>query len=230
MLKTKKQGWPEGDRAFSLYAQRVGDTAREHLQWALRQVETPPGQRTPGDTENLRKEIAAFIARRPVPPVYSGVLTGDDKGVDVPSDGDVAEILDAFDKMLMAALRRERIPVATVPLSRSLIWYPSSEGFIALDNVKKEESWSMRARWVLGRDIEKAGHLLKKCPAPAPRGEPGEICGTLFVARRPNQTYCSATCQTRAATRAYRSGEVTPVVQERMKTKEKASGKPRKEV
>ena len=229
MPRRKKRGWPEGDRAFSLYAQRVGDTPRDHLQWALRQVETQSNQRTPGDTENLRMEIAAFIARRPVPPVYSGVLTGDDRGVDAPSDDEVTQILGAFDEMLMATLNREKVPVATVKLSRFLFWHAGSERFVTDERVKGEDNWLLSARWLLGQAIEKAGHLLKECPAPAPRGEPGETCKTLFVAKRPNQTYCSGTCQTRAATRAYRSGEATPVAQERKKAKEKTSRKLRKE-
>ncbi len=231
MPKRKKQGWPEGDRAFSLYAQRVGDTPREHLQWALRHVETPPGQRTPGDRENLRMEIAALIARRPVPPIYSGVLMGDDKGLDAPSDDEVVQILGAFNEMLTAALNREKVPVATVKLSRFLSWHPASERFVPDERVKDiEDTWLLSARWLIGQDIEKAGHLLKECPAHAPRGEPGETCKTLFVAKRPNQTYCSGTCQTRAATRAYRRVDDTPVFRERMKSKVKASRKSRKEV
>lgn len=217
MSKRENQGRAAIERVLQLCAPRVGSTPQDRLRWALGHVEVPLSERTPGDIENLRMEIVYFIhARRPVRPVFSGVLVADDKGtVDAPSDREVAQILEVFDGLLKAALHRETVSVATVKLFRFLVWDPSSEEFVARETPKDEETWLLSSRWLLGQDIEKAGHLVKTCPAPAPRREPGDTCGRTFVAKRPNQTYCSATCQTRASTYATRRGEETPVVRER---------------
>ena len=81
-----------------------------------------------------------------------------------------------------------------------------------------EFGWPGRAAQTLGDLIEKEGSFLKECPAPLPRDE--EACGVWFVAKRPKQEYCSATCQSRASTRAARAGTETPAEKRRKSGKE----------
>ena len=51
---------------------------------------------------------------------------------------------------------------------------------------------------------------MRTCPAPKIRGKAGETCDLPFHPKRPNQVYCSATCQSRANTRASRTDTETP--------------------
>ncbi len=226
MGRKKKVTWPAGEAAWRLYAERVGDTPRAHLEWALRQIESY--QLTPADRENQRLEIAAFVARRQVKPVWTGVLEGSDEKVDAPTDKEVKQVLEGFRVMLTAAKERREVHIGQIKIRRVAQWaeLPANKyvRYEIHDEVESDETWELRARVVLGRAIGKAGHLLKECPAPAPRGEPGDTCGTWFVAKRPNQEYCSATCQSRASTRAARTGTDTPVMVKR-RTQEQAKMK-----
>ena len=143
--------------------------------------------------------------------------------------------LGLFDEMLGAAIRREQINAGTFRIRETLYWWewPASsralgrrqDTYYLGSEVFGVVEWKHLARRALAYAIRDAGYLLKACPAPASRGEAGESCGTLFVANRPNQEYCSATCQTRASTRAARRGEETPVVRKR---REQAATKKRK--
>jgi hypothetical protein len=230
MRKNRMQRqWPEGDRAFSLYYERVGRTPREHLRWALALVDRPGGWKafTPGDKDNLRLELATFAGKNAELPGYGGI-TGSAGKVDTPTDEVAQQILEAFDNMLGAAIRRESISLGLITVEREIYWWEKTGQFLRWEVAVRTAGWMLRARLALGRAIVEAGHLLKVCPAPAPRGEQGKTCDTRFVASRPNQAYCSAKCQTRAATRAYRSGESTAVAQERA-AKLEASRKSRKE-
>lgn len=118
-------------------------------------------------------------------------------------------------KKLLSAKNRDRYTLdshlLTVPLPRRVKkggrWVP---GLAPAPSV-----WAQLARRALGRAIEEAGHLLKECPAPLPRGQAGEICEKWFVATRPNQDYCSPECKRRATMRASRKGEKTAAVQKR---------------
>jgi hypothetical protein len=81
-----------------------------------------------------------------------------------------------------------------------------------------EQEWPDLAAIALDRLIGVHGHLVKECPAPAIRAKAEEICGRWFVAKRPNQDYCSSTCQSRASTRATRGGTQTAAVRRRVTT------------
>ena len=131
-----------------------------------------------------------------------------------------------FDEMLWAAIRRE--PIIEDPPSRCEIRWDDSDGiFVQIVNPFEFSGWLGRARAYFLRTVLIGGHLLKICPAPTSRGKDGELCDTRFVASRPNQAYCSARCQTRAATRAYRSGDSTPVAK-MLTAKDRAGRKSRK--
>ena len=131
-----------------------------------------------------------------------------------------------FDEMLWAAIRRE--PIIEDPPSRCEIRWDDSDGiFVQIVNPFEFSGWLGRASAYFLRTVLIGGHLLKICPAPTSRGKDGELCDTRFVASRPNQAYCSARCQTRAATRAYRSGDSTPVAK-MLTAKDRAGRKSRK--
>jgi hypothetical protein len=150
------------------------------------------------------------------PPFWTGILEGEDGKVDTPADEDVKAVLNGFDVMLAAVKERREVPVGRFQARRVVRWlnFPAQKcvRYMIRDEVESNQTWELRARVRLARVIEEAGHLLKECPAPAPRGEAGDTCGIWFVASRPNQEYCSATCQSRATTRAQRTGTDTPVM------------------
>ena len=207
----------EALEGFHLYSERVGRTGQERLRWALSIVDKPGGWRafTPGDRLNLRLELLTFMGlgigldmRR----LEAGEEPiGAHGRIVPPTEAEVGQILEMFDKLLVAAIRREDIVLDPSPAKRTLQWLEQDGHYgVRTDHIEKA-GWIYYARKELVDAIGESGHLLKICPAPAKRGKEGETCNTRFVARRPNQAYCSARCQTRAASRAYRSGDSTPV-------------------
>ena len=83
--------------------------------------------------------------------------------------------------------------------------WPRGDGRYTLTQADPSRA-SVAALHQLAQEMEVAGHLLKACAAPPPRGKATERCGRWFVQRRPQQAYCSPQCQSRASTRAYRAG------------------------
>jgi hypothetical protein len=237
MPQEQRDGRLEDVEELLLYLRRIGRTPQEQLRWALASVERPGGWKglTRGDRENLRLELAAFaglstgLPHNPShwgPPGSADEIVINPRRLDpktlkefslalsllaVPNDKQAREILEAFDEMFWAAIRREPITFDAVTVERKLLWHEEVGRYSSSEATRKSTNWSLRAQLALGRAIANSGHLLKLCPAPASRGGEGATCDTRFVAGRPNQAYCSARCQTRAATRAYRSGDSTPV-------------------
>ena len=113
-------------------------------------------------------------------------------------------VLKLWDRMIRSALTREPKPTLFLSQKAGFTWWPPKSRFIEWveqDGYNYlEDSAALAMRDLLIRH----GHLLKQCPAPALRGKKGEKCETLFVASRPNKSYCSAQCQTRSTTTAAR--------------------------
>src|SRR5262249_30742510 len=98
------------------------------------------------------------------------------------------------------------VDLGSVNVKAHLVWSTGRQRFLVVTDLPSA-SWSTRVLRSIGRRLEAHGHLLKECPAPGVRAKAGETCGAWFVAGRPNQNYCSGTCQSRAATRNFRAGQ-----------------------
>jgi hypothetical protein len=210
---------------LTLVQKRVGTTPRERLAWAVRAVQRSRKEQTPGDWDNLCTELAEFASEDGM--IRSALDWGGAaekrKEWGQPNREEALAMLTRMGEMIEATVRRQPVRVGTVhgtlflyrinvrfenrPLA---VWVPRWDG------VKFD--WTERAAHILGGLIRMTGSLLKECPAPLPRDE--EACGVWFVARRPKQEYCSATCQTRASTRAARAGTATPAEKRRKTEKE----------
>lgn len=229
--------WPHGDEAYYPYLTRLGrerdgEDRSVALRWALSLVDKPGGWNglTPGDRQNLRMEIGCFAGS--IYQTNNGRVLPIDDIPPPPTEKEVQQVLLMFDEMLWAAIRREPVVYEDVRGKKRLVWrYLPGVG----ERYDYEFHFSPKRRWLEMASIELTvaihdyGHLLKLCPAPASRGKDGEVCDTRFVASRPNQAYCSARCQTRAATRAYRSGDSTPVAK-MLAAKDRESRKSKKGV
>lgn len=195
---TEKGGYPR----TALPRQFGWRTLRDRLAWAVALVQREPREMTPGDRENLRLGLWAF-------PIY---LPSDRIGLLPPDEQEVREILKRFGDMIAKAARREEIERRGKP-PLILSWNSQTGRYTELARLADPDACE-RTLWILLREY---GHLVKDCPAPAVRAKAGETCGVRFVAKRPNQDYCSATCQSRASTRAARAGTETPAARLRGK-------------
>jgi hypothetical protein len=186
------------EAAWHAILDRVGWSPLDRLRWAVRSVER--GHRlTAGEQEDLRAELAVFAGLGPV----GGGAEWEDGQIRKPQADEVQPILSEIGRLLQAAVNRERVLVARRVADLSLTWDARAGRFMEWDD-DEDDDWSLRARRVLARLLREYGHLLKECPAPAPKEHDG-TCETWFVATRPRQGFCSPRCQSRAATRRFRT-------------------------
>lgn len=182
-------------------------TPRDQLAWAIRLAKPGPPAVTEDDWWDLRQDLVRFAEARPVFGQAGYEIFAGRKAVGVrrewastPSQDEAEQTLTAFQEIFTAVIRRQRADLGKIETRPALLWAKDVNRFVL-----KESGAGIvdRAVLVLARLLEEFGHLVKECPAPAPRGT-RKACGTWFVASRPNQTYCSARCQSRATTRASR--------------------------
>jgi hypothetical protein len=189
---------------LSGYVSRVGSTPREQLAWAIRLAEDNPGTATPPDWENRRGEIAAFVCQHDdhewLAPVGQRFAA--------PTEDEARQIQRRLGEVIAKVIARDRhISFGPVRMVSGILWR---------EDLGRYQTWAAGPGWerqaidILGRLLVEHGHLVKECPAPAPRGSRGTSCGKWFVASRPRQDYCSARCQSRATTRAYRQRAPAP--------------------
>jgi hypothetical protein len=193
--------------------ERVGKSPRERLAWAVRAVQQPQKDLTPGDWSNLTAELTVFAYGRGftamhAPQAYRDQLQAlaedlplppQKPGSDFPMSQQAAKAaLDRMGEIIAAAVRHEMV-VITRGRVHALGWIPNFKKWLPLPGGL---TFNERVAEALGHLLEQVGHLLKACPAPLPRDT--EMCNTWFVASRPRQRYCSSTCQSRVTTRASR--------------------------
>lgn len=200
---------------------RIGRTERELLAWAVRAVQRNPKDMTLGDWDNLRSEVAVFCLW-PWRGTTMGEITEfaqvdpmNQAGEIIrPTQIEAGHMRMRMKAMIEDAVKRKPVTVDTVEGTLMLLWSSVAAGsrwYRSWYGV--QFSWPDRVAHALAELIHKEGALLKECPAPAKRAKAGEICGEWFVAKRPNQDYCSPMCQSRASTRAKRAGTATPAAQ-----------------
>lgn len=184
---------------------RIGPSSPERLAWIVREVQKVRDDRTPADWDNLRTELAVFVV------VGVGGAFADPHGkVHRPELDEAKLILRELGAMIASAVGRERVDVGSTLIRNRLVWDTATGRYttIPMGPYGAGEGWSSRLRRKLARLLEEHGHSLKECPAPETR-DPKARCGVWFVANRPRQSYCSARCQSRAATQAYRKKQTT---------------------
>ena len=188
-------------------ARRVGVSAKDRLPWAIAFAQRPPESMTQGDWANAQAELAVFLGAEPGPPLEELWRVG---------RGKAEAAQRAFRRVLDGVVRRRDVPLGRHELflnwlpwprtspPRGMARWPHGDGRYSLIHLDRKRP-AVAALHRLGQDLELAGHFLKACPAPAPRGKLSESCGRWFIQRRPQQAYCSPRCQSRASTRAYRT-------------------------
>lgn len=193
---------------------RVGTTPMERLDWAIRFARTDLGALSRGDWWNLRLELTAFaelLIREPDVARRSrrvGLVKAEPEqhAASVYAETEARELHREFSRIIGRLLQGDSVKIGsyelTLALERLRGSAPGAAGPVRLRTTFPPGA--SRATHVLGHLLGIYGHLVKECPAPRPRGAAGERCGRWFVARRPNQMYCCARCQSRATTRAAR--------------------------
>lgn len=189
-------------RAREVALDRIGRTPRERLAWVVSLAEKAPKDFLPGDWENLRLELAVFCSYGPSG-FYEAGLAARGGEIVRPSVEEAKQLHTMLGEMILLAIQRKRIPLGSVTREPVVSWDNRGKRFLWAE-VPYRKGWSLRAKEVLAALLVDFGHLVKECPAPAPRGQEGEACGTWFVAGRPNQDYCTPQCRSRATTRMYR--------------------------
>ncbi len=172
--------------------QRIEAENGGRVGWVLRFAQKDLRTLTAGDWYNLRLELAAFIL-----PFQE---TKED--VTLPSRHEVRQIHQRFRAVLSELIRVGRVKIGGY---RSIELIRDQTGATSI-LIQPSSSASPTQPYLLYLSILlfERRDLVKACPAPAPRGARGESCGQWFLARRPNQVYCSRRCQTRASTRTFR--------------------------
>jgi len=129
-----------------------------------------------------------------------------------PDQDNARDILERMREVIARAVKREPVLLRETRSSETvgLVWFAERSTWVPTSSLGGSMNQADHAALALGDLLREAGALLKECPAPASRSKQGETCGVWFVAKRPNQEYCSAVCQSRASTRAKRSGTETP--------------------
>lgn len=210
MRGKRDKGTAEGEMGPAVLAtlRRIGFTPRDCLMWLVEVVQKRFADLPPGEREDLRLALVLYVSTDPAR--KSGDFSAEfttyrREAQNFPTDAEVQEILVHFEGVLRAVARRERL---TAPSRRReseyLAWNDKAERY-SYGEVYSKRTWKEGVRFTLWRQLENCGHLVKECRAPRRRGKPGEVCGLLFVAKRPNQDFCSSTCRGRAGVRAVRA-------------------------
>jgi hypothetical protein len=180
-------------KAIDAARDRIGRTGRERLEWVIQSTQEPG--KTPEWMAGFERDI-----------YFYGVLGGrigygTASSVPAPSKGYGKRILEKFHDTLSKVIARERIPLTAN--TSYLAWFPGHRyrkpAYYLLTDYEDELEPIVFGELI--RHVQEYGHLIKKCPAPAVRATKGEVCGKWFLAKRPNQEYCSATCVSRKTTR-----------------------------
>jgi hypothetical protein len=198
MKSTRSGATVDADAALNPYIDRVGRSPQGQLGWALRLAQRQPESMTPGDWDNMRHEITAFLA-------LHGYSSQSPVGhrLGLPPEEVAHEIRKQLHEILAAVIQRGPDPIHLGRIQTML-------GLCWRDDVQRFTRWTASTGYpsliasALQPLLEQHGHLVRACGAPSPRGGADETCGLWFVAARVQQRFCSPRCQSRATTRAYR--------------------------
>lgn len=175
---------------------RIGKSPKERFTWIVNLMQER-GVKTPGDIQNRQLEFAYFfsIGR------FQGLSF--DAGVEeTPNPEELMRMENKIWDIIKKASERE--PIEIKERDGELVWFESKKvkGCYLFER-PYDWQWEDLVDPVMKDLLLKFGHLLKICPAPLSRSRE-DICGSIFVASRPNQIYCTSKCQTRMTTRNFR--------------------------
>ncbi len=218
--QASRRWWRQHLRELEQFLSRISREPRDRLAWVVTLVQRGTGAMTRGDRANLQGELAAFLslgvmglARESLRPGATWSKALRKISVVTPLPDDIPGILMQVKRMIGPVVKRQRILLEERTGPIELLWNTAFGRWYPCDNRKL--NMADLAAHALTPLILDYGHLVKECPAPGVRAKSGETCGLWFVAKRPNQDYCSATCQSRASTRAKRAGTPTPAALKR---------------
>ncbi|HEX7124885.1 MAG TPA: hypothetical protein VF406_03800 [Thermodesulfobacteriota bacterium] len=184
--------------------ERVSQNRRARLEWALDFAQRRLDQLPEPAWLATQAEVAAFS--RP-----SGGWFDQPVERSVAAEDEIRQTQQAFRKIFLALIGTRRATLGPYRFEEVITTRPSVGAEVA---PVSESGTTVEYRglkhdklmtFLLARSLEEYAHLIRVCPAPAPRREPGEVCGRWFLAERSNQAYCSPQCQSRTATRRSRA-------------------------
>ncbi len=187
---------------------RIGFTPRDRLAWLVNVVQKRFEDLPPGERNDLRLAVVLYVMNDPSrQPRESKAefATYRYEGQDSPTDEEVRDTLTHFEGVLRDVARREKLTSPSRGRESEYLSWNEQAGRYVYGEVYSKRTWKEAVRFALWRQLVEYGHLVKECRAPRRRGKPGEVCGLLFVAKRPNQDFCSSTCRGRAGVRAVRA-------------------------
>lgn len=158
---------------------RVGSSMTKKAAWILGRIQNAPETR--GDWENFRWEVAYFL---------DGQAT-----FALPNETDAKQSLKGAAQLIQRLVFHEDICVITMS---PLIGFEDGQ----YRRIDKTRAWESDVRAELARIVPQVWHLVSECKAKKPRSD--ERCNKLFISKRPSRIYCSAQCQSRAVTKAWR--------------------------
>ncbi len=205
---------------------QLGRTPKERLAWAIDFVQKDLRALTPGDWLNLRSHLSAFAwtdvlsSVSPLLRSHRGLMV-ERLRYALASEEEARQAHETFRQILDRVIRQTRVDLGHYRVQLVLSRRETASGWVmdphisSVHPVKQAastlttvadftEAPVTRATFVLAHLLGPYAHLVKACPAPASRRAGGGRCGRWFLAKRPNQNYCSHQCQARAATRAHR--------------------------
>ena len=193
---------------------RVGRTRIKRLEWAINFAQVEFEKLTPGDYDNLRLELSAFInlgdhgdiAPSFVPPEGEALTVVSSKIVHTVNRS-FRRILDSFENKQCAELGPFKIGYS-LTLAGWVAGEVKRRGKRQIDAAVEEFFDRRQQQRLLYGDRDQValltfGQLLDQFISGVRRCL-DETCGRWFVAWRSNQEYCTRTCKSRAATRAKR--------------------------
>jgi hypothetical protein len=182
-MGTRRTDRPGDEQAK--HAARVGSTPEAQLAWLVDFAQRPLEAATAGDLDNLARQARLVFAERDT----------------VAATIDQLRRLQEHTRRLLAGT----LAGVDLPLRNVVMALDAEAARVRL--FARSLDLQAQALATVGERLLTAGHLLRACAAPALRSQ--EPCGRWFVQARPQQAYCSATCQSRASVRAYRDRQTT---------------------
>jgi hypothetical protein len=199
---------------------RLGKTPLDRLHWAVDFAGKDLGALTPGDWLNLQLELEVFSTTHAAVPFQQEPFSFPHPRVEdvfdvdplhgskqmVRSDEEVRRVHQEFRRIFSDLIRtgQSDLGLFKFRLIASRRKGPTGKERASL-LIKGLSNHVEHDTYMLADLLRMYGHLVKACPAPAPRSREVVECGAWFVADRPNKTYCSRRCQSRATTKVYRA-------------------------
>jgi hypothetical protein len=201
MTNQEQSGKTFKDEAARLRA-RVGKSARERLEWALRMVRAGQGGMTSGEKEDFRAALGVFAKGG----TFAESAVDSPSAVEVPSPQDAQIILDNMTSIVSAAVGRQGSNLFRRSWTNTrLVWNRTTGRFVRMSDAAAF-NWTIGANDTLGHLIEDFGHLVRRCGVTeSQQKQTAGACGQIFLALREGQEFCSARCRARAGMRRFRS-------------------------